>query len=226
MTYVNGDVYEGEWVENAREGHGTYWKHEYGRHRAEYVGEWRRGKREGFGVFHDELGQRFEGDWVRSKRHGRGRQTAIANAENREYQTDGSNVERTNPPGVDVYEGDWVEDRMTGEGVMAYANGDVFIGGWLDGEKHGAGTHLYAGKGRAYEGVWDRGTPRCGTYREALPNEAERILGREVSGNGFRGSAERNAKTKMKPIPGLGLVAPREVETESRQERLRECEAR
>ena len=29
MTYVNGDVYEGDWVENAREGHGTYWKHEY-----------------------------------------------------------------------------------------------------------------------------------------------------------------------------------------------------
>ena len=86
MTYVNGDVYEGEWVENAREGHGTYWKHEYGRHRAEYVGEWRRGKREGFGVFHDELGQRFEGDWVRSKRHGRGRQTAIANAEDREMR--------------------------------------------------------------------------------------------------------------------------------------------
>ena len=97
---------------------------------------------------------------MRSKRHGRGRQTAIANAENREYQTDGSNAGRSNPPGVDVYEGDWVEDRMTGECVMAYANGDVFIGGWLDGEKHGAGTHLYAGKGRAYEGVWDRGTPR------------------------------------------------------------------
>ena len=116
MTYVNGDVYEGEWVENAREGHGTYWKHEYGRHRAEYVGEWRRGKREGFGVFHDELGQRFEGDWVRSKRHGRGRQTAIANAEDREYQTDGS-YDGGNPPGVDLYEGDWVEDRMTGEDV-------------------------------------------------------------------------------------------------------------
>ena len=110
MTYVNGDVYEGDWVENAREGHGTYWKHEYGRHRAEYVGEWRRGKREGFGVFHDELGQRFEGDWVRSKRHGRGRQTAIANAEDREYQTDGS-YDGGNPPGVDLYEGDWVEGK-------------------------------------------------------------------------------------------------------------------
>jgi hypothetical protein len=30
----------------------------------------------------------------------------------------------------------------------------------------------------------------------------------------------------MNPIPDLGLVAPRDVETESRQERLRECEAR
>ena len=130
MTYVNGDVYEGDWVENAREGHGTYWKHEYGRHRAEYVGEWRRGKREGFGVFHDELGQRFEGDWVRSKRHGRGRQTAIANAEDREYQTDGS-YDGGNPPGVDLYEGDWVEDRMTGEGVMSYANGGSPVGGWM-----------------------------------------------------------------------------------------------
>lgn len=225
MTYVNGDVYEGDWVENAREGHGTYWKHEYGRHRAEYVGEWRRGKREGFGVFHDELGQRFEGDWVRSKRHGRGRQTAIANAEDREYQTDGS-YDGGNPPGVDLYEGDWVEDRMTGEGVMSYANGDVFAGGWLDGEKHGSGTHLYAGKGRAYEGVWDRGTPRCGTYREALPNEAERILGMEGTRGVPRGSEARDAKTKMKPLPDLGLVEPREVETESRDARLRDCGAR
>ena len=222
MTYVNGDVYEGDWVENAREGHGTYWKHEYGRHRAEYVGEWRRGKREGFGVFHDELGQRFEGDWVRSKRHGRGRQTAIANAEDREYQTDGS-YDGGNPPGVDLYEGDWVEDRMTGEGVMSYANGDVFAGGWLDGEKHGSGTHLYAGKGRAYEGVWDRGTPRCGTYREALPSEAERILGRDVP-RGGRSSAG-NAKTSMTALPVVGLVRPREVETEARDARLRECGA-
>jgi hypothetical protein len=117
MTYVNGDVYEGEWVENAREGHGTYWKHEYGRHRAEYVGEW--ASRQAGGV------RRFP---RRARAEVRGRLGAFqasrpraAKPRSRTPKTastrpTGSNAGRTNPPAVDVYEGDWVEDRMTGEG--------------------------------------------------------------------------------------------------------------
>ena len=36
MTYLNGDKYEGDWVENKRHGFGTYFKLERGRHRVEY----------------------------------------------------------------------------------------------------------------------------------------------------------------------------------------------
>lgn len=217
MIYVNGDVYEGGWFENARDGHGTYWRLEYGRHRAEYVGEYRDGKREGFGVFHDALGQRFEGDWVGNKRHGRGRQTRIANAKVEEYQTSGSQKQ----PGLDVYEGDWVENKRTGQGVMQYANGDVFAGGWLNDEKHGEGVHLYAGKGRAYEGVWDRGTARCGTYREAVEGEAERITGKA----GASSAGLQKKKNSLGKMPSLGLQRSRRVETESRTATLRECGA-
>ena len=225
MTYVNGDVYEGDWVENAREGHGTYWKHEYGRHRSGV----RRGvaSRKAGGIRRVPRRARTEvrGRLGAFKRHGRGRQTAIANAEDREYQTDGSYDGESSRRGfVRGRLGGGPHDRRGCDVVREIS--DVFAGGWLDGEKHGSGTHLYAGKGRAYEGVWDRGTPRCGTYREALPNEAERILGREGTRGVPRESEARDAKTKMKPLPDLGLVEPREVETGSRDARLRDCGAR
>jgi hypothetical protein len=110
---------------------------------------------------------------------------------------------------------------------MAYANGDVFIGGWLDGEKHGAGDALVRRKGQGLRGRM-RTEARLGAGRTArrYPNERSGSSGGRFPGTVSGKPAERNAKTKMKPIPGLGLVAPREVETESRQERLRECEAR
>lgn len=227
MVYVNGDVYEGDWVANTRQGHGTFWRLEYGRHRAEYVGEWRDGKRSGFGVFHDSLGQRFEGDFANSKRHGRGRQTKLADARDEDYQVRHANSgqaesSHSKHPGVDVYEGDWVENAMTGRGVMRFANGDVFFGGWLDDEKHGTGVHLFKHKKRAYEGVWDRGVPRCGTYREAREGEAEEIAGDARGGLVLPG---HDSEKSLAQMPGLQLMKAKRVETDSRIATLRACGA-
>eukprot|EP00984_Skeletonema_dohrnii_P026186 scaffold15496_cov81-Skeletonema_dohrnii-CCMP3373.AAC.2 len=38
-----------------------------------------------------------------------------------------------------VYEGDWKDDKMHGEGKMTYANGVVYDGHWRDDKKHGEG---------------------------------------------------------------------------------------
>ena len=47
QEYVNGDIYDGEWVDGKREGRGVY----VYKNGNKYVGEFVAGMREGFGVF-------------------------------------------------------------------------------------------------------------------------------------------------------------------------------
>jgi len=61
--------YEGEFLNNQREGLGHYeWtgKHEW------YHGEYVKGKREGFGTYRHEDGQKYEGTWKAGQKHGEG----------------------------------------------------------------------------------------------------------------------------------------------------------
>lgn len=44
--YINGDTYEGEWLNHVRHGQGTY---TYSATGTKYVGTWNNGKREGHG---------------------------------------------------------------------------------------------------------------------------------------------------------------------------------
>lgn len=160
LKYPNGDKYEGEWLDNKRHGFGTYWVCEAGKYRVQYNGTWVNGKQEGFGVFFNAKGERYEGEWKANKRHGKGRQTFGGRA-------DGM--------GADVYEGDWADDKRAGEGTMQYANGDVYMGGWLDDLKHGEGTYFYEVKQRRYDGVWEAGTPKCGTYTSVDPDAIQEV---------------------------------------------------
>ena len=45
-SYINGDTYEGEWLNHVRHGRGTYLYTDTG---SKYVGLWKEGKREGAG---------------------------------------------------------------------------------------------------------------------------------------------------------------------------------
>lgn len=121
MTYANGNKYTGEWVADAKNGHGTMewfdsqekytgeWRDGYqfgqGEHiwlrpqdsdmpfqmRERYTGEWVRGQREGFGTFYYANGSSYTGMWQGNQKHGEGRFTF----------EDGS-----------VFEGVFVRDRM------------------------------------------------------------------------------------------------------------------
>lgn len=160
MTYANGDKYEGEWLDNKRHGFGTYWKREAGKFRVEYNGTWVQGKKQGFGVHYNAAGERYEGEWLGNRRHGKGRQTFGG---------------RLDGVGADVYEGDWAEGQRCGEGTMQYANGDVFRGRWREDDKHGAGTYYYEVKQTRYDGVWDGGIAKCGTYRSVDDGEVPEV---------------------------------------------------
>lgn len=51
------------------------------------------------------------------------------------------------------YEGDWVEDKMEGEGTFKYSNNDVYSGNFVNGKHEGYGTYHFT-DGSYYSGYW------------------------------------------------------------------------
>lgn len=55
--------------------------------------------------------------------------------------------------GQEVYEGDWVEDKMHGFGIYKYSNGDTYEGEWRENLQEGLGKYYFT-DGTKYEGEW------------------------------------------------------------------------
>ena len=51
------------------------------------------------------------------------------------------------------YEGEWKNDKQWGKGIMSCSNGDKYDGEWKNGKRHGKGIITYA-NGDKYEGSW------------------------------------------------------------------------
>ena len=71
-------------------------------------------------------------------RHGMGKQI---------YAYDGS-----------IYEGEFVDGFVHGQGRMVFADGGVYDGGFEKGKMHGEGTYTFA-DGSIRRGVWEMGIP-------------------------------------------------------------------
>ena len=113
MTYVNGGVYEGQWLNDERSGHGIYRR---------------------FGM------NMYEGQWLNDIFSGHGIYR---------YQ-DGA-----------VYEGSFMDNNFNGEGTLTYPDNEVatkidYVGEWKDDEQHGTGIMRYK-NGRVYNGLWKNG---------------------------------------------------------------------
>ncbi|MDR2590467.1 MAG: hypothetical protein LBC71_05735 [Oscillospiraceae bacterium] len=52
-----------------------------------------------------------------------------------------------------IYEGDWVNDRRSGRGVMTHPSGDIYEGEWRNDQYNGWGVYTFA-DGRIFEGNW------------------------------------------------------------------------
>jgi hypothetical protein len=117
--YANGDVYEGEWKFERRDGVGICWYFSG----EVYEGEWKADKREGTGTATYVTGDSYEGDWRFGKREGHGRAQYASR---------------------DGYEGQWKADKKQGFGTFWSASGEVYEGQWLTGTYEGRGTYLYA----------------------------------------------------------------------------------
>jgi len=122
---VNGDIYEGEWVEGFKHGFGVY-RFNTG---DIYEGNWIKDIRTGLGKYYFQTGGKYEGEFLNNFINGKGKSIL----------TNGN-----------VYEGEYFYDKFHGFGKMTYSDG-VYVGYWEYGKRHGKGKFTHP-NGNIYEG--------------------------------------------------------------------------
>jgi hypothetical protein len=148
--YTNGDVYEGEWKRNYKEGKG---KMIYANGDI-YEGEWDYDHHSEQGEMIYENGDIFEGRWYKTPRDG-----IMKYANGDVYK--GGFLENTESCGLgemiyrngDVYKGFWLNGKKNGQGKMIYSNGSIYEGHWKDDMKHGTGEFILK-RGCGFLGHW------------------------------------------------------------------------
>lgn len=133
MWFVDGLVFEGQWVNNNMHGSGK--------------------------MVYD-TGAVFEGDFVAGMRHGTGTLT-YANSDVyvggwAEDNKEGQGVFTFNSDGGSTYDGQWLAGVMHGSGTYTFADGCRFEGMYMDGRRHGKGVFVNA-DGSSEPGEWKLG---------------------------------------------------------------------
>jgi len=68
-------------------------------------------------------------------------------------------------PNGDIYEGEWVDNKMQGEGSYTYSKTkDIYSGSWLNNKKHGEGRYEFGGDSSVLVGEWQNGQIVTGTW--------------------------------------------------------------
>ena len=115
--------YEGELVNNMREGKGKLYYIDNEKHKGKiYTGEWKNDLRNGKGVETWKSGNRFVGDFINDKREGYGIY----------YFSNGG-----------IYDGNWKNGKKEGFGIEYYTDGDRYEGKWKNGKRNGQGVYFY-----------------------------------------------------------------------------------
>lgn len=119
-----------------------------------YKGNFKNGKKDGLGTFYYANGAKYEGNWGNDKENGKGTYTW---EEVGKYEGDWSDGlqsgygEMTFAEGT--YKGHFEKGKISGQGVLFFANGNRYSGNFSDNSANGNGTMYYKDSGR-YEGNW------------------------------------------------------------------------
>ena len=150
--FKNGEIYEGEILDDKFEGNGKY-IYENGEY---YTGQWKNDLRHGKGtLYYKNNNIKYKGDFVDDQFEGQGEYFW----ENGEFYKGEFKNGLNNGKGVLYYsnktveyEGDFVNDKFEGEGKYMYEDGQYYLGEFKNGLKHGKGKLFYKNGNIEYEG--------------------------------------------------------------------------
>eukprot|EP00347_Sterkiella_histriomuscorum_P003834 403362762 len=135
MSYFDSmRLYEGDWVNDYREGEG----YEKFSNLNEYRGAYKVNKPNGKGTYWWRNGDYYDGQWYEGVRQGQGKWISRSG---------------------ETYEGEWHKGQASGYGTMTWSNGDKYVGGWKYYKKHGNGEDTYA-EGNRFIGKYEDGLPQ------------------------------------------------------------------
>ena len=183
MTYADGRVYDGEWKDDKRNGHGIYTF----ANGDVYDGEWKNDTKNGHGIYTWKNGDVYDGDWKNDKKNGHGRMD-YKNGEEYKVKLIDSDfyIIRGKPCDKDgwfltdrasepyyyrfirsdscVYDGEWKDDKRHGQGITTYSNGDVYKGQYKNDMRNGYGEMTF--QDQVYGKLaYHSSHGKCGTYK-------------------------------------------------------------
>ncbi len=174
MIFINGDVYEGGWLNGIRNGSGKYiWASD-----DTYDGEWKDDKMSGTGKFVLSNGGMLQG-LFENNRFVDGSYQVVNDFGNYTFSIKAGIPVAVNmvlPDGTE-YLGDLDDERLNGHAQIKYSNGDVYDGNVADGTKSGFGTYTWE-SGSSYDGIWaeDQMSGR-GTYMYPKNESGYKLVG-------------------------------------------------
>ena len=139
-TWATGEVYEGKWKDDQKHGKGTY-TYSNG---DTYIGRFRDDKPHGYGTYIYTNGDSFVGNWINGKRNGKGSWISSKIVEG--WFT-------ILCPNGDKYFGQLKKNHRHGKGILTLHNGNIYDGEWKNNNFHGKGIVKYK-NGDIYKSFW------------------------------------------------------------------------
>lgn len=154
LKFGNNNIYEGEFKNNMYNGRGRMIiQNSLKLNGSTYDGEWIDNKKNGFGIITYTNGNRYEGEWNYDKINGKGKMTYNnGDIYEGDWENDKKNGRGTITYGNgEIYEGEWKNDKRNGFGKMTYKNGEIYEGAWKNDLINGIGKMIYTNSD-VYEG--------------------------------------------------------------------------
>lgn len=151
--FVNGDSYDGTFVEGYRQGKGKY---TFKKNGDSYEGHYEENKKSGFGkmTYSSSAGTGEDGEEEEEQKGPPRGGTYLG------FYAGGFRGCRKPQPGQEVDS----SVPPPKDGTFSYVNGDVYVGQWEEGKKHGAGTYTFAKDGTKLTGEWVDGKITSGQW--------------------------------------------------------------
>ncbi len=169
MEYLNGEIYEGNWLKKQKNGYGKLIYED----KCKYIGNFKNDKFEGEGEFFWNNGYYYKGNFKNGLFEGEGLLKSPngsyykGNFEKGLYHGIGmfiwgnkninSKVNSFNFP--EKYKGEFAFGKREGKGIYQFENGDLFNGNFFDNLPQGKGE--YKSQDKSFKGIW-----KCGELLE------------------------------------------------------------